>query len=135
MRHQPSQGIAFGRSCGKHFLDQSQHPILVEVAIPQVSVLPAFHDQLSARLGSFGINACRVQAGEMVVDEIWIDDVKSLLATFDPFADEWQQNAVLLIRRMEEGANMALCTVCRIGKVDRMFYSSHLITPHGNVEL
>jgi len=98
------------------------------MAIPEVSVLPSFHDQLSAGLRSIGRNPGSTQASEMVLRETRVDNVKCLLTTFNPFADEGQQYTVLLIRRMEEGTNVALSTKRRVGKMDRLFGSRHLIS-------
>src|SRR5579864_5802569 len=97
------------------------------MAIPEVSVLPSFHDQLSAGLRSIGRNPRSTQASEMVLRETRIDNVKCLLTAFNPFADEGQQYTVLLIRRMEEGTNVALSTKRRVGKMDRLFGSRHRI--------
>src|SRR5215813_4702791 len=46
--------------------------------------------------------------------------MESLLAALESFFDEWLQYPILLVRAVEEGANMTLCAKHGAGEPDRL---------------
>src|SRR5215831_12946786 len=46
--------------------------------------------------------------------------MESLLAALESFFDEWLQHPILLVRAVEEGADMTLCTKHGAGEPDRL---------------
>src|SRR5579872_3002030 len=119
--------VALRLSGRQNLLDQGHHSFLVKMAIPEVSVLPPLYDELTAGLCRVGVNPSLPQPLQMVVNQARIEDVEGLLTLFNPVPNERQQNAVLLLWRMEECADVAFVTELLIRKMDWLFGGRHRI--------
>src|SRR6185437_6035213 len=104
--------------------------VLVKMAIAQIRVLPALYHQLTALARRLGIDSCSFEAANVVFHEAGINYVKGLLPTLDPFGDKREQHPVFFIGRVEKGANMALRSERRIGKVNWLFDGDHYTPPN-----
>ena len=52
-------------------LDEREHPVLVEVAVPEISVLPADDGELATGLRGVGIDAAESQPREVIGAMAW----------------------------------------------------------------
>ena len=101
--NQASQREALLSATFQHLLDQSKHPILIEMALPQVCVSPVAHLELAALFCRGHIDAGRRQPLEMFLPQPGIDDMEGLLAALESLLDERQQYPILLGRAVKEG--------------------------------
>src|ERR1700731_2627670 len=129
MGNQPSERISLVGPPRQNFFDQGQHSVLIKMTIAQISVLPAFHHQLSPLARPFSIDSCLSQAAVMVFHGARIDDVKRLLPTFDSFANKREEYAVLFIRGMKKRTNMTVVSECRVSKMNRLLATAHQFSP------
>jgi hypothetical protein len=90
------------------FLEESQHPVLIEVAVAQIGLEPGADLELSAPLRRVDIDPGRFQAAQMFGAQGWIHDVERFFATLESLFDEREHHPILLIRAVEEGAHVAL---------------------------
>ncbi len=97
------------------------------MTIPQISVLPAFYHQLSSVVRRFSIDSCTSQAAKMIFHVAWVNDVVSLLPTFDSFANIWEEHPVLFIRRVKKSANVTLGSERRASKMNWLLASNHYL--------
>jgi len=93
------------RACDD-LLDQRTHPVLIEVAITQMSLCPIIQLELAALLGGGCIDPGRCQPLEVCVTSSGIDDMEGLLAAREPLLDERQQHTVFFIMTVKERADM-----------------------------
>jgi hypothetical protein len=87
-------------------LDQLTHPVLIEVAIAQLSLCPGVQLELAALLCGGRIDPGRCQALEVCVTSRGIDDMKGLLAAREPLLDERQQHTIFFLMTVKERADM-----------------------------
>jgi hypothetical protein len=69
----------------------------------------------------------------VILPPFGIYDVESLLFLFDAFLNERQEHPILFIRRVEKGADMAVLSQGRPGKIDR--FVCHLNPPLPGTEV
>src|SRR5579859_1021007 len=129
MGNKPCQRIALLRPRRQNFFDEGQHPVLIKMTIAQISILPAFHDQLSPLARRFRIDSCLSQAAKMVFHGARVDDVKRLLPTFDTFPNEREKYPVLFVWGVKERANVTLASERRVGKTNRLLATAHQSSP------
>src|SRR2546425_3582403 len=72
----------------QHLLDQSQHPVLIEVAIPQICIGPVAQFELPALFCGCHIDAGRRQSAQVFLTELRVYDVEGLLAAVESLLDE-----------------------------------------------
>jgi hypothetical protein len=109
-------------------LDQSQYPILIEVAFAQIGVSPIAHLELATLLCRIHINAGGPQPPLVFLTQHGIDDMEGLLSAFETFFDERKQQSILLVSTVKEPADMASCAKLRTGEPDWLV----ALTPRGS---
>ena len=90
----------------QHLLDQSQHPVLIEVAIPQICIGPVAQFELPALFCGGHIDGGRRQSAQVFLTELRIYDVEGLLAAGESLLDERKQHPILLVVAVEKRADM-----------------------------
>jgi hypothetical protein len=96
--------------------DQGTGAIRIEGAFLQVSVRPVPQVQRADLLHGGGIDTDRSQPLSVFVAAVRIDDVDGLLTAVDAVLDERQQDAVLLVRGVEECAHVTPETQDRVSE-------------------
>src|SRR5215470_5860102 len=110
MGNQTSQRETLLFAAFKNLLDQSKHPLLIEMAVPQVRISPVAQLKLSALFCPSHIDAGQPQALEVLLTQLWIDNVKCFLTALESLFDKWQQHPILLIRAVKERADVTVRT-------------------------
>ena len=87
--------------------DQRQHTVLIEAAFTQVGVFPPAQFQLPGAFRRSDVDPSRLQAVAVIRPMLVLDDVKPALAVLKPFFDEGHQDAIFLVLRVEECADVA----------------------------
>ena len=90
----------------KEGFEQGQHPVLVEVAVPQLGLLPAPDLQLPLPLGFGHVDARFLQTPQKLRAVPRIDHVEGAVALVESLLDEREKYPVLLLLVVEEGADM-----------------------------
>src|SRR6266542_2426392 len=108
MGDQTSQREALLVTALKDFLDQSKHPILIEMAIAQICISPVAQLELAAVFCGGRIDAGRRQPLSVFPSQLGIDDMEGLLAALEAFFDERKQHPILLVGAVKERADMTL---------------------------
>jgi hypothetical protein len=123
-----SETVALRLAALQHFLDQGQHPVLVEATLAQVGVLPTTDLELSIVLGLVDGNACLLKASPVFGAVSVFDDVKGLLALIEALFDEREEYSIFLVFRVEKGADVPGPTesrACQPYSVVRLAHMHH----------
>ncbi len=87
----------------------------VEPVIPEMSFMPVAELQLVARRGAPDVNTRSAEPAKVLVPPSGIDYVKGPVTALESGLDEREQYLVLLVRAVEEGADVAGMTEVRAG--------------------
>src|SRR2546422_6981102 len=88
MGDQPSQREALLSAALQHLLDQGKHPILIEVAIPQIGISPVAQLELPIFFCRGHIDVGRLQPPAVCLAQLGIDDMEGLLTARESILDE-----------------------------------------------
>src|SRR5207248_2072225 len=80
----------------------------IEAALAQVGLLPAADLELAAALRRLDGDARLVQSGQVLGSPGGIDNVEGLVPVVEALDDVRQQDAILFVPRVKEGADMSL---------------------------
>jgi hypothetical protein len=92
----------------EHLLDQGEHRVLIEAITAQVSVLPAPQLELARIHRLRHVNASVGESPEMIFPQIRVHEVASFVPALKALLDERAKHPVLLVRAVEESANMTV---------------------------
>src|SRR5258708_38631513 len=120
MGDKASQWEALLSAALKDFLDQSKHPILIEVAVAQICISPVAQLELAALFSRNHINAGRRQPLQVFLTQHGIDNMEDLLAALEAFLNERQQHPIFFLRAVKECADMALSAKHGAGEANRL---------------
>ena len=121
---QAGEWVALSFAPDQHLLDQGEHPLLIEVAVPQIGILPGTNVRAARAARRGRVDARRLQPPSVFGAVPGINDVVALVAVVETFLDEGQENVVLLVLAVEEGTDMAGAVENRPGQVYRLVVAS-----------
>jgi hypothetical protein len=90
----------------KHRWDQGEQPVLIEMAVSNIDLIPVLELELTVLLGVAHIDAGRLDTSHVVITLLGIDDVEGLLASLEALLNEGKQRPVLFLTGVKKGANM-----------------------------
>ena len=116
--HESGQGIPLRLPLEQHPLEQRDLPVLVEVPVLKVGILPVADYQSFLALGPSDINALFLQAPHVVLAPVAVDEVNGAIALLETLPDEGEQHPVLFLLAVEEGTDVPGAVEDRTGQVD-----------------
>src|SRR5437660_633187 len=119
MVDQPSQREALLSAALQHLLDQSKHPILIEVTIPQICISPVAQLELPIFFCRGHIDVGALQPPAVCLAQLRIDDMEGLLTARESVCDEGKQHPILLVRTVKERADVTFRAQHRAGESNR----------------
>ena len=126
--HESGQGIPLLLPFEQLPLEQRDLPVLVEVPVLQVGILPVADDQPFLGLGPGRINARVLQAPHVVLAPVAVDDVERAITLLEPLLDVGQEHPVLFLLAVEEGTDVPGAAEDRTGQPD-LLGVTHRVTP------
>jgi hypothetical protein len=93
---------------------------VVESSAAQIGLVPVTQFELAALLCRGRVDAGRLQAAQVFIAKLGVNDVENLLAALEAFLDEREQQAILLIRAVEKGADMTVRAQSGAAEPDRL---------------
>jgi len=106
MGKQASEREALPSAAFEHLLDQSQHPLLIEMAISQIRISPVAQLEATALFCRTHIDARRPQPPYVFLPQLRIDNMECLLTVIESLDNEWQQHPVLFVSAVKERAHV-----------------------------
>jgi hypothetical protein len=102
-----TQRISSGGVAADELFKRRDHAIRIEATIRKVDVRRNAKLQLPALQSSRRVDPNLGQTPEMILTLIWIHNVDRFVATLESILYEWEQDAILFVRVVEESADMA----------------------------
>ena len=118
---EPSACVTLRIPALEYFFDQAQHRILIEVSAAQIRLFPNSNLQLATGLACGYINSSRFQTARVLRPELRINNMERLFRVSNTFRKKWKQNFVLLVRVVEERADVARHFQSGPREMDRAF--------------
>ncbi len=106
------------RVTASHPLERRQHPVLIEVAIPEIFFRIEPNLELSAPLASCGVDPECCQSLQMVMPLIRIYDMNRFVARLEPVLDERKQDPILLVVAIEKRTDVTYLVELRACKMN-----------------
>jgi len=119
-------GVAAG-----HLLERRYHAIRIEATVRKVDVCVDANFQLSALFRGRRVDPCGCQASEMVLTLIRINNMNRPVAARKPIFYEWEQDSILFLITIEEGADVTGFVELGTGKRNGSRGLLHCISPTG----
>src|ERR1051325_8140722 len=119
VRDEACQRKSLPRTGLQHLLDQGEHPVLIEVPVAQVRLVPGGNLELALRFSGLHCNPGLRQLSAVGLSRHRVYDMECLFAAIEPFAHERLEHTKLFVEAVKERADVAKAIKRSAGKADR----------------
>jgi hypothetical protein len=71
---------------------------LIEVAAPQVRLLPEPYLELSPLQGADDVYPTSLEPSRVILAQTWVNDVKRAFTALDALGNKWHEHTIFLVR-------------------------------------